>query len=31
MLVDIVDDELADEQWHQAAMTSLHALLRPLL
>lgn len=31
MLVDITDDVVADEQWHQAAMTSLHALLRPAL
>lgn len=29
MLVDIIEDAVADEQWHQAAMTSLHALLRP--
>jgi AcrR family transcriptional regulator len=29
MLVDIINDDTADEQWHQAAMTSLQALLRP--
>ena len=31
MLVDVLNDATADEQWHQATMTSLHALLRPAL
>lgn len=31
MLVDVLDDATADEQWHQATMTSLRALLRPVL
>lgn len=29
MLVDILDDSEADKQWHDAAMISLRALLRP--
>lgn len=29
VLVDVIDDEVADEQWHQAAVTALRALLRP--
>lgn len=31
MLVDVLDDATADEQWHQATMASLRALLRPAL
>lgn len=31
MMVDIIENDTADEQWHQAAMTSLLALLRPAL
>jgi AcrR family transcriptional regulator len=31
MLVDVLNDATADEQWHQATMTSLLALLRPVL
>jgi len=31
MLVDVLNDATADEHWHQATMTSLHALLRPAL
>jgi AcrR family transcriptional regulator len=29
MLVDIINEETTDQQWHEAAMTSLQALLRP--
>jgi AcrR family transcriptional regulator len=31
MLVDVLNDATADDQWHQATMTSLRALLRPAL